>query len=109
MQLRRRRHAELLSPCPPMDRADANSQRVQAPGGNHEANAVEYCALAGRKFGSVRMSVKDGEESHQRCRETEQRLYPQPAAWIARLPRFPWSQILYAPMAHQCTYSAPTA
>ena len=46
---------------------------VQTSGRNDEAHAVKQRALAGRQFGSVRVSVEDGEEANQRRRNTQRR------------------------------------
>ena len=42
-----------------MYRADTNSECMQTPGRDHEAHAVEQGALTRRKFGSMRVAVKD--------------------------------------------------
>ena len=60
--------SSFLSPSPSMHCADADSERVQASSSHHESHAVEQRALAGRKFGSVRVAVEDREEPDQRRR-----------------------------------------
>src|SRR5208337_748425 len=56
---------QLLSPRPSVDRPDTDPQRVQAPSRNDEAHAIKQRALSGRKFGSVRVSMKYGEEANE--------------------------------------------
>ena len=83
---------QLSSPWATVDRADADAHRVQAPGRDHEAHAVEQGALAGRKFGAVRMAVEDREASDHECRDDQRRAAPrrQPrlrARWPTRRSR----------------------
>jgi hypothetical protein len=63
----------LLSPRPAMDSSDSNANRVQASGSNYKAHATEQSALHGWKFGSMGVSVKDGEEAHECCGDAELR------------------------------------
>src|SRR6516164_9445800 len=50
---------------------NANTQAVEASGGNHETDAVEHGILIRRQFGSVSMPVKNSEEAHEKSSEDE--------------------------------------
>src|SRR5262249_46418476 len=45
--------------------------RVQAARCDDETNAVQHRALVGRQFGSVRMTMADGEDSSQHSRQRD--------------------------------------
>src|SRR4249919_2054410 len=53
---------QILAPCPSVDGTDADSQRMQTSGRDHEAHAVKQGALTWRKFGPMGVTMKDGED-----------------------------------------------
>ena len=70
---RARAAQQVPSPGPAVDGADADAHRMQAPGRDDEAHAVEQRALARRQFGAVRMAVEDREASDHQRRDDQRR------------------------------------
>ena len=63
----------LPSPAPAVHGADADAQRMQAAGRDHEAHAVEQCALAWRQLGAMGMTVEDGKAPDHQRRDDQRR------------------------------------